>query len=263
MEPQVSKQLLIDESLKIHRCAESNLRQLNGLCIDPELTQDYFMGILRRQSILTLDLNTILQKSPTSNLTTPAIICRCLIDDFLHVFYLFTSDDQDEIITKINAEANSENFKALEGITTSNHKHFEGGYIHYLTGEQLENLKSVFSSKAENKKFFVNVKEFKFKKFMTNAELANSISDFELSKLAQRALFIWKQFSSFTHFSNATLEFELSETNRDIFLSQIEETLLYSYNTIKFAFSYFEHRNNLKFNDLNLDDRYRIEMESR
>ena len=103
MELPVDRSFLAKESLKIHSCTEENLRLLGGKCTSKESTQDYFLGIIRRQSILTMDLSTILEKSQGNNLTTPLVICRCLIDDFLHLFYLINNSNQEENIIRINA----------------------------------------------------------------------------------------------------------------------------------------------------------------
>lgn len=263
MQEKVDRSFLAKEAHKIHECAQENLNQISGRCATKETIQDYYLGILRRQAILTLDLKTILEKSPVDNLTTPLIICRCLVDDFLHIFYLHEENNEVENIVRINAEAYSENFKSLEGLTKSNHQHFEGRYALYMTGKELQEIKDYFASQSDNKKYFSNLAKFEFKRFITNAQLAEGIKDFELSKMSLRALFLWKQFSAFTHFTNLTFGYEMTPSNRDAYLFEIEETLLYSYNTVKWAFKFFEKRDGIKFFDNGLDDRYKIEKKSK
>lgn len=259
MDQKIDRKFLAKEALRIHECAQMNLAQLGGSCATPETTQDYYLGLLRRQAILTLDLNLLLDKSPTDNLTTPMVVCRCLMDDFLHMFYLSQNSNAVENIIKINAEGYSEEFRALEGLTKSNYKGFKGKYPFYMTGPELSDLKEKFSSKPENKKYFIDSKSFTFKKFITNAELADGVKNIELNKLAARALFLWKNFSSFTHYTNLTLERELSEKHRNNYYLQIEEALLYSYNTIKWSFHFFIDRQGLKFIDNGLEERYAID----
>jgi hypothetical protein len=255
----VDKEYLATECRRLHDCTQKNLNQLAGLCQTEETAQDYYLGMIRRQAVMTLDLRTILEKSPVDNLTTPAIICRCLIDDFLHMFYLHQEGNEEENIVRINAEAYAESFKSLNAITNSNHQHFQGRYTLYTTGTQLQQVKEKFAANPKNKKYFSNLSKLEFKKFITNADLAVGIKDNELNKISLRALYMWKEFSVFMHYSNITFGYETNVSNRDIFLLEFEETLLYCYNTIKWAFKFFEKRNHLTFIENGLDERYKIE----
>ena len=65
--------------------ANSNLDQLKGKCQEENDMQDYYLGILQRQALLLLDLSTILKNRNSKYISTPYIILRRLIDDFMHI----------------------------------------------------------------------------------------------------------------------------------------------------------------------------------
>ncbi|HXB40676.1 MAG TPA: DUF5677 domain-containing protein [Bacteroidia bacterium] len=244
--PDINKEFLAIEAKKIIDFANANIEQLNGKCQKKDTTQDYFLGILRRQTIILYDLIALLKNSPHKNFTSLFILCRCLIDDFLFVFYLKTQPDEDENIVRINANAYSKSFQGLEILTESNEKHFNGTYPFYLNKEEFSKLKEHFKSKAENEKYFKDREKFNFKAFLQVTQIADKTEDFELSKLTLRAFFLWKNFSDFIHYSNLTFELEMNTGNEQNYLRQIEETLLYSFNTVELSFRYFAKRDNIK-----------------
>jgi len=53
-----------------------------------------------------------------------------------------------------------------------------------------------------------------------------------------RAYYLWKEFSSFVHYSNYSFEYELKNATEN--LNMIDESLQYCYNTICLSFKYFE-----------------------
>jgi len=259
MKPDINKEFIAIETKKIIDFANINLEQLFGKCQEKETTQDYFLGILRRQSIILYDLLTILKNSNHNNFTSLFILCRCLTDDFLYVFYLKTQPEEYENIIRIEANAYSKSFQGFEILVESNRKHFDGSYPFYLTENELSKLKKHFKSKVENDKYFKNKDNFIFKSFIQLTQLAGKTVDFELSKLTLRAFHLWKEFSDFIHYSNLTFQLEMNENNYQIYLRYLEETLLYSCNTVEMAFRYFKERDGLTLIiDPELEKRYLI-----
>lgn len=258
----LTKELLITEADKIAKFADSNLEQLNGLGQEKELVQDYYLGMIRRQAIILNDIVTILAHTPHHNFSIVLILCRCLLDDFLTVFYLKLNDNETNNIIRINSDEHRQLFKTIEIIMQSNHLHFNGQNPYYLTENQLAALKKEFIEKPENDKYFIDKNDFRFKKFIPLSEVATGINDFELSKLSQRAFYFWKDLSGFVHYSNVTFEKELNTENYEYNLIVVEEVLLYSFNTIELSFRYFSEKyGNALIVDDDLRNRYIIEYE--
>ena len=134
--------------------ANSNLEQLQGKCQDEKDMQDYYLGILQKQALLLLDLSTILKNRQSKYISTPYIILRSLLDDFMHLMYLELSNNKEEEIIKINAEAYKHCFVSLQNLTDSNYEHFDGKYPFYLKQEEVEKVKNQFINKDKNKKYF-------------------------------------------------------------------------------------------------------------
>jgi len=228
-----------DLSYKLFEMANKNLEQLHGKCKDPEETQDYYLGMLRRQAMITYDLHLIMKNRPEENLTTPYILLRTLMDDFIHVIHLDLLDNPDEDILRINASGHKENFNSLKNLTLSDNQVYFGESFGYLTIEGFETLKETFKTKEINKKYFENTEGFKFKKFPTLTEVATSINSTENYNVARdRAFYMWKSFSSFVHYSNWCYAYEFSKNIVNI--QQMEEALQYVFNTIHICSMYFK-----------------------
>jgi hypothetical protein len=250
---------IIAEARKVAAYGDENLGQLAGRCPEKELLQDYYLGMIRRQVVLLNDIATLLEHTAHHNITSVFVLCRCLLDDFLHVFYLKLDADEQEAITALNADVHRQAFLALRILVDSNHKHFEGKYPHYQTIEEFEALIEHFKNRAENDIFFSDKDRFRFKRFKTLTDIAAGITDFELSKLSQRAYYSWKDTSEFVHYSNATFERELTREDDEHNLKAIEEVVLYAYNTVELSFRYFTVREGLELLvDAELKERYSI-----
>ena len=233
---------------KLSILANENLTLLEGRCQDTIEIQDYYIGILRKQALLLSDLSLILQNRNSENISTPFILLRSLLDDFLHLLYLETHNDRKTEITKINAEAFKYNFNSLIDLTNSNYKHFSGKYPFYMTNEQLQAIKNKFKAKEINKKYLKNPAEFKFKAFKSFGDMVKSISHSrEVDIFKDRAYFLWKHFSSFVHYSNSSFEYELQDAKEN--MNMIDESFQYCYNSIYLSFKYFERELKIEFKD--------------
>jgi len=238
--------------------ANENLSLLNGKCQEPDEMQDYYLGILRRQAVLLRDLSIILQDRNSEYISTPFIILRGLMDDFIHLLYLENHENRESEITKINAVTYRYSFKSLSDLTNSNYEHFDGEFSFYLTKEKLEEVKSTFAKKEKNHKYFKNIENFKFKGFMQFSKMAKSfsISD-NVDIYRDRAFYFWKEFSSFVHYSNYAFEYEIRDAEQN--LNIINEAFQYCYNSIYLSFKYFEREYDLEFLDNEeLNQRYGI-----
>ena len=235
-----------------------NLGSLEGRCQDPIEIQDYYLGILRRQGILLSDLALILKNRNAEYISTPFIILRSLLDDFIHLLFLENHEDRETEITRINADSYRHSFNSLKDLTDSNYEHFNGRYPFYLTREQLQELKDQFIAKEKNKRYFKNPDTFKFKVFKRFSDMAKCFSiSGRVDIFRDRAYYLWKEFSSFVHYSKYSFEYELQNAPEN--LNMIDESFQYSYNSIYLAFKYFEREFKIEFIDnTDLRERYGI-----
>lgn len=228
--------------------ANSNLKQLQGKCQGETDIQDYYLGILQRQALLLLDLSIILENRQSKYISTPYIILRSLLDDFIHLLYLELSNNKEEYIIRINAEAYKHSFVSLQNLTDSNYENFDGKYPFYLKREEVEDVKKQFATKDKNKKYFENISRFKFKSFMTFNILVGRITHSRKIKIYRdRAYYLWKEFSEFVHYS--TFSFKMEQQDAPENMNKIDETFQYCYNSIYLSFKYFAFEYDLDFID--------------
>lgn len=228
--------------------ANSNLEQLQGKCQDEKDMQDYYLGILQKQALLLLDLSTILKNRQSKYISTPYIVLRSLLDDFMHLMYLELSNNKEEEIIKINAEAYKHCFVSLQNLTDSNYEHFDGKYPFYLKQEEVEKVKNQFVNKDKNKKYFKEITRFKFKSFMTFNTLVGRINHSrEIKIYGDRAYYLWKEFSEFVHYSTFSFKMEQQDTPEN--MNKIDESFQYCYNSIYLSFKYFASEYDLNFID--------------
>jgi len=242
--------ILSEDAHKLSELANRNIDSLNGTCQQHDDIQDYYLGMLRKQSIILQDISKIILNRDMQYISTPFILIRSLLDDFLHVLYLEFHKDFKEEIIKINATSQLHSFDAISRLTISNHKHFNGNYPFYSTIEEFNKLKENFRNKAENFKYFKNILNFKFKKIISLTDLVNKIDcPKSVEVFKDRAFFYWKEFSDFIHYSNYSFYYELNDDYRELNLQKIDESFQYCYNTIYLSFKYFER--NLKISFVN------------
>ncbi|HXB40665.1 MAG TPA: hypothetical protein VNZ49_08990 [Bacteroidia bacterium] len=225
---------------RIYGMANKNLEQLEGKVQDSEETQDYYVGMLRRQAMIANDLSLILVDRPSQNLTTPYILLRTLMDDFLHVMHLDQSPSKDEDIIRINAKSYRDNFMSVHNLTKSEIQEYSGETLGYLNPEALEELKNIIRAKPKINKYLEDSETLKFKKFIPLTQLAEKFDspNKHYNFARDRTYHFWKSYSSFVHFSIWCYEYELRE---DILnLNAIEECFQYVFNTVHFCASHFK-----------------------
>lgn len=239
---------LSDKAKQLSDLANSNLALLEGKCQTKNEVQDYYLGILRKQAILLSDLSLLLKDRPSAYISTPFIILRSLLDDFMHMLFIESQSNKESEIIKINADTYKHSFSALKILMESNKEHFEEKYPFYLTEKEFKLLKKDFIEKEKNAKYFKDKSSFKFQEFMTFSKMTVSISiTKEVNIFKARVYYLWKEFSSFVHFSNYSFEYEIMDAKEN--LEMINESFQYVYNTIYLSFKYFERELKLKFID--------------
>ena len=227
---------LAEIALRLYKMANENIRQIEEKKPERSEVLVYYLGMLRRQAIMSYDLHVMLKGRPEENLTTPYILLRSLMDDFLHVLYLDLHSNPPEKINRINAKGYKENFESLKNLTNSKNQDYYGEKFDYLSQEQLEALEATFMGKAENKKYLNTNGDFKG--FLQVRQVADAIDGSEHCNVARdRAYYYWKSFSSFVHYSNWCYEYEL--VSDIIKLQHMEECFQYVFNTIFLSFKHF------------------------
>lgn len=251
MDVQASKKDLIELAKRITDFAEDNLKQLGERCQTEELMQDFYLGLIRRQSVFSIDFSSILNQSLHNTYISLLILSRCIIDDYIRLTYIQSQTDPFEALVKMNADAYKKIITNLEKLADVNEKIGMGKVPYYPTKELVQETKEKFKGKEKNKKYFDNIEQFKLKSFPSTRSIIESFALDKLGGSMNRAFYIWRHLSDYVHYSNCSFELEINPDNYGANMNYMQECIFYSYKVIKLSFVFFEKRDSLKLIDRN------------
>ncbi len=230
--------------------AEENLGQFENIKLDDKNEiQDFYLGLIRRQSFFALDLTAMFKCSPHKSFVSHFILSRCIVDDYLHVIYAVNQPDVNEAILTFNADAHKKNFEKISELTDVNENILGGNFPLYPTSQMRDTVKQKLQTNPDKAQYFVDAAAFKFKSAKTTG---NFIKDFPQDKFGaqiRRAYYFWRHLSDYVHYSKFSFDLEFYPENRDNALNIIQEMIYYSYRIIKISFQYFITTHNLKLID--------------
>ncbi|MDY0144355.1 MAG: hypothetical protein RBR97_20935 [Bacteroidales bacterium] len=238
-------------SSKIADFTEINLIQLKDIFETEELENDFYFGIIRRQSAFNLDINTIIKNRKHNNYVSLLIIARCIIDDYIRLKYVIKNDNPIEKIIDINADALKKTFSNLENLAVVNEKAIYGLPPYYPTIKYVENLLDEFKSKTKNHIYFTDDKLSYFKHLPSLKNIVKSFELNDIGKNVNRAFYIWSHLSDYIHYSNSSFILESNPDNTKTNINYLQETLFYSKEIVLLSFNYFEKKHNISTIGLN------------
>jgi hypothetical protein len=249
-----TKENLIELHNRIVNFADENLQNINGLGIDLNNEHDSsYVGMIIRQHSVNNDLSILYSNKENLTLTSEFILYRCLIDDYIHIIFISDQDDKNEMITKLNADALSKNFKKLSDLAALNEEKLGGNYPFYPTNAMMDDLKQKMKDSPNRQAHFSDKEQFKFKTFKATGNLIRDLNDDDPnSHNLRRAYFIWRKYSDFVHYSNlAYQEEEAINPEEDSTYTEFAEIISYSYFVILNCLNHFVEKYGLEITDSN------------
>lgn len=233
--PPSQLQIIANRTFRLHEVAKEMNNSLLG--VKANHAGHFFLGMLRRQSILLHDAAEILGTGNKTQLMSAFILFRCLLDDFIVLLQLFNSGYSDEEIIKHSATAFSQKFNLLTKSKNINNKHFDGQEEGLVTDAYLKEQWDDFLGNPDNDIYFSNKDSRTFKSFTdATSIMVNLSADDDLAKLVSKAnahaLILWKLLSTYVHFSTMTVLLEKGTESRDIEILQLNEVLSYVYKSL-------------------------------
>ncbi|MCZ4408702.1 hypothetical protein O3Q51_07775 [Cryomorphaceae bacterium 1068] len=210
-------------------------------------TFHYYQGILMRHHILNRDIHTLMGSPKHFSLNTIEIILRAMLDDFLHLSYLkMYSSKTDEAIIKLNAKEYAESFKSIKEAADINEQVFEGKDKNLPTQGYYDHVLAKFKSVDQNAKYFKTDEKTDFKGFLQMKQVvAKLCAQKNYANNAVRAYYLWKSYSGIVHYSSVS--FDREKHWHDGYYKMIQESLLYSFNTIGLAIDFFDSNGHFSF----------------
>lgn len=221
------KQEIAEYTSKLLAISESFEKQfLTAMVSHKEL---FYLGIIRRTSIILKDIEIILKDRHEFQITSSLILFRCLLDDFITLLYLKAKDFDEEEMIKITAKAYSNKYKMLKNSSQINKKHFNDTNTDLATSAMYEDEMTEFCNDPENHRLFEDVSRRKWKKPATTTEMITGIATNEITTANAHALILWQLHSNYVHYSSLTEVLERNKPSRIIEISQLKEVLVYVY----------------------------------
>ncbi|MGS0526989.1 hypothetical protein ACU8V7_19450 [Zobellia nedashkovskayae] len=249
-----TKDNLIELHKRIVHFANENLLKIKELDIDLNDEHDsFYVGMVVRQHSVNNDLSILYSNTDGLTLTSEFILYRCLIDDYIHIIFISDQEDSNEMVTKLNADALSKNFKKISDLAELNEEKLGGNYPYYPTYALMEEVKEKMKNSPKRQQHFSNKDEFKFKTFKATGNLIRDLKDDDPnSHQLRRAYFIWRKLSDFVHYSNLTYEEEQTiNPAKDATYTEFTEVISYSYFVVLNCLKHFEAKYGLEIIDSN------------
>lgn len=250
-----TKEDILNRTKSIITFANDNLEELDKVLRgNKSEINTYFLGLIRRQSVLACDIKNILTANNHNSFISIYIICRCILDDYIRLKYIINSTNTVESIISLNADAKKKNMDNLCSMAKINDQFIHKNPPFYPTIKFMDKIKEEFLSNPSNDKYFKNKVAYKYKHFPTTKDI---VENFEISEKASmyRSFYLWRHFSDYIHFSSFSASLEMTETQNCF--NFVQESIYYSYKTCLIAMEYFKNTHGSSIVDLeNLEDFY-------
>lgn len=236
----MNKEQLISLSEEAYQTIQKNIDNVHPIFNIEDETQRFYYGNLRRQLFFTADINALLNYGFHQGFSSIFIICRSIMDDFMHLHFIHNYSNPKERIEYLNSDSHNRNFKKIRELAKLNEEVFEGRFPYYPTSQEIDDIEDEFKKLEENKKYFKDINEFKFYRFQTKREIAESYTGAMKGADIGRIYFLWRHLSDYVHYSNYTFDFEHNHNSITNEYHIIKETIYYAYLACKICMEYFD-----------------------
>ena len=207
-----------------------------------DLESVFFYAKLIRHSMIMNDVSTLVKSNSDQKLAPVFILLRCMLEDFITIFYLKVNSYRSELITQYFAEDFANRFKWMKTTARINDKFFNGSYDGLPTNEYVENKKTTFIQNKEHNHLFTNRSEFKFKTFPSTTEIINELPVNDSTVANAVSLIDWIHYSEYVHHSMLSARSDIDQKVREIEIKQLKGVMFYGYKLVEFTRSRLEER---------------------
>ncbi len=228
--------------------------QLKEFDINPTSVETFYLALLTRSVIILSDLSIILDSNSKQPSTSSYILCRVLLDDFIRLLSVDLSNNPEEEIIKIQAEALDHRLKTAEFSAKFNEKYFESKHKQLSTKELVTDERQRLLANPNYDVYFSSkVGKGKFKKSENIAILCEALIN-DKSNLTQveRSYALYKELTRHVHYSHITYPFPSVEAEQQAETQIFEEFFLYCYRMIQVHFNFFSKKYSLIWSDTKL-----------
>jgi hypothetical protein len=223
------------------KIAADILQQINELKITPTNVENFYLGLINRASVILKDTSFILKANSEQEITSAFILLRVLLDDFIRALSVYASNDRENEITLIEADALNHKFKTFQENVDINNNIYQGTHKSLSTQQEIDNALNKVLANTNFDKFFSNKNNLPKPKFKTLTPIANVFkvlmngNTYSDASIHSHALY--KELTRHVHYSNISFPFDTEEKQKEAEINILPEALFYCY---KMTLIYFE-----------------------
>jgi len=130
---------------------------------------------LIRHSTLMRDVSRLISVNPKQRLANSFILLRCMLEDFITIYFLKINDYNRELIIKYVAEGVHNRIKMMEETASLNQRFYKGSLEGLIPFDYVQVEKDRIRGNFENNELFMDKQQFKLKRFPSAREIIKSL----------------------------------------------------------------------------------------
>jgi hypothetical protein len=227
----------------IGKIAANILAQINELKITPTNVESFYLGLLNRASVILKDTSFILKTNYEQQITSAFILLRVLLDDFIRALSVYSSNDGENEIILIQADALNHKFKTFQENVDINNNIYQGKHISLSTQPEIDAVLNKVLADSNFDKYFIDKNNQPKPKFKVLTPIANVFkvlmngNTYTDASIHSHALY--KELTRHVHYSNLSFPFDTEEKQKEAEINILPEALFYCYKMIQIYFEIF------------------------
>jgi len=190
---------------------------------------------LIRHSTLMRDVSRLIALNPKQRLTDVFILLRCMLEDFITVYYLKMNNYDRQLIIQYMAEGFHNRISMMEETAALNKRFYKGSLEGLIPFDYVQQEKQRITSNPDNNELFSNKREFKFKRFPSVREVIKALPVNDSTIANVPSLISWIQYSEYVHHSIVSARGDADDRVNDVQIRQLKSTMLYAFKLIEFV----------------------------
>lgn len=232
----VSKQKCGAWALQIAELAETMAHQIPPhVQIDRDLESQVLYFKLIRHSNIMRDVSRLLTANPEQRLGNVFILLRCMLEDFITIYYLKMKYYDRELIFKSLGENFYNRIKMMKETAEINLRFYNSSMEGLIPFDYVQAEKNRITANPENDNLFVDKKNFKLKRFPSPRDIFKELPVDDSTAANAPSIISWIDYSEYVHHSIVSARGDADAAVNAIKIRQLKSTMLYAYKIVEFV----------------------------
>lgn len=236
MKTTLTKEKLSKWANSIADLSETLAHQITNHTIDGRDLESTLLYLkLIRHSTQTRDVSRLLLSNPVQRFSSSFILLRCMLEDFITLYYLRVNNYDRELIIRYVSEGVYNRVKMMEETAELN-KRFYGGRLEGLISfDYIKDEKNRLRADPINNDLFIDKQQFKLKRFPSVRDMIKSLPVNDSTIANVPSIITWIQYSEYVHHSIISARHDSDVAVNKIQLKQMKGVMLCAYKLVDFV----------------------------